>query len=341
MKDSQNININISPKSILVFFSLLGVLFLVFLIKDIVAIFLISVIVFIGLNPLVNKLANYKIPRSVSVISLYLMFFGLIVFMFYLITPQILNQVKDMSESLPSFVADLHESFDFVPEYNEFSVGFKNSFDDFANNFSSYIGDIFSVATRFFGILTSFVLILILVLYMTVAGDEIETFLKSIFPKSKSEKVARRIKMIQVKIGSWLRGQFILMLAVGSLSFIGLTILGVDYALTLAVLAGILEIIPLFGPLFSAIPAIFIGFTQSPTLALLVLALYVGIQQLENHLLVPKVMQKTTGLSPVVILLAVLIGGKLLGFLGIVLAVPLALVVSVFLEEVIEKNQTR
>ena len=341
MKDSKNISINISPKSILVFFSLLGALFLVFLIKDIIAIFLISAIIFIGLNPLVNKLATYKIPRSVSVISLYLMFFGLIGFMFYLITPQVLSQVKDMSESLPDFVSNLHENFDFVPEYNEFSVGLKDSLDDFANNFSSYIGDIFSVATRFFGILASFVLILVLVLYMTVAGDEIETFLKSIFPKSKSEKVAKKIKMIQVKIGSWLRGQFILMLVVGFLSFIGLTMLGVDYALTLAVLAGILEIIPFFGPVISAIPAIFIGFTQSPTLALLVLALYVGIQQLENHLLVPKVMQRTTGLSPVVVLLAILIGGKLLGFLGIVLAVPAALVVSVFLEEVIEKNQGR
>ena len=128
------------------------------------------------------------------------------------------------------------------------------------------------------------------------------------------------------------------MFAVGFLTFVGLRILGVKYALTLAVIAGILEIVPVIGPIISSIPAIIIGFTQSPFLGLLVLILYAVIQQSENHIIVPKVMQKTTGLSPVVIVISFLIGAKLLGLLGILLAVPIAVILSVFVDEFISKT---
>jgi len=132
--------------------------------------------------------------------------------------------------------------------------------------------------------------------------------------------------------------QIILMFAVGTLSFLGLWLLGVKFALTLAVIAGILELIPFIGPTISAIPAAFIGFTQSPFLGFAVIALYVVIQQFENHILVPKIMEKTTGISPVVVVLAILVGAKLLGFLGVLLAVPVAVILSVFVQEILDKN---
>ena len=115
--------------------------------------------------------------------------------------------------------------------------------------------------------------------------------------------------------------------------YVGLYFLHIPYALTLALLAGILEIIPVIGPIISAIPAILIALTLSPTTALLVTVFYILVQELENKLLVPKVMQLTVGLHPVTIIIVLLIGAKLMGILGILLAVPVTTMVYIILRE--------
>ncbi len=132
---------------------------------------------------------------------------------------------------------------------------------------------------------------------------------------------------IELKLGGWLRGQIILMLIIGISTYIGLTLLGVEYALALAVIAGILEIVPIIGPILSAIPALIVAFTVSPIAGFGVIGLYILIQQLENHLVVPKVMQKAVGFNPLVTIIVLMIGGNLLGLMGAILAIPIAIVV--------------
>jgi len=129
----------------------------------------------------------------------------------------------------------------------------------------------------------------------------------------------------------------VLMFAIFILTFLGLTVLGVPYALSLAIIAGLLEIIPYIGPMLSAIPAIIIAFTVSPLTGFLVLVLYVLIQQFENHIIVPQVMRRAVGLHPVAVILALLIGFKLGGVLGAILAVPVATAISVFVGDLFEK----
>ena len=148
----------------------------------------------------------------------------------------------------------------------------------------------------------------------------------------------RLITRIQHKLGLWLKGQLILSLIIFGLVFIGLSIIGVEYALLLAFVAGVFEIIPFLGPTLAAIPAAFFGFTQSPVLGLLVIALYVLIQQLENHVIVPKVMSKSVGLNPLIVIVAFLVGAKIGGFIGVLLAVPVATAISVFLSDFFEKR---
>ena len=128
----------------------------------------------------------------------------------------------------------------------------------------------------------------------------------------------------------WLRGQLILVLIIGALSFIGLTILQVKYALVLAMIAGISELIPYVGPIIGAIPAVFLASSQSLFKAGLVIILYVVIQQLENQIIVPKVMQRSVGLSPLVIIIVMLIGARLAGVVGLLLAVPTATIATIF-----------
>ncbi|OGL88417.1 hypothetical protein A3I42_00040 [Candidatus Uhrbacteria bacterium RIFCSPLOWO2_02_FULL_49_11] len=188
--------------------------------------------------------------------------------------------------------------------------------------------------------MVSFFIILVLTFYMVVDEDGIMRFLQVITPENIHKDVTALTVKIQNKIGLWLRGQLILMLVIGVLTFIGLTIIGVPYALVLALVAGITEIIPYAGPVIGSIPAIFIAFTISPTMGLWTVLLYVLIQQAENHLLVPKIMQKTTGLNPIIVILAVLIGARLSGVIGALLAVPIASAIEVLIHEHFDHKTT-
>lgn len=160
--------------------------------------------------------------------------------------------------------------------------------------------------------------------------------MRSVVPTKYQPYFTHLANRMQMKIGKWLRGQLFLSLIIFLLSWLGLSVLGVKYALVLAVFAGVTELIPYFGPFIGGVPAVLIAFTQSPTLAILVIVLYVVIQLIENHVLVPKVMQKAVGLNPVVTIIVILIGAKLAGILGIILAVPVTTALGVAAKDLIE-----
>ena len=149
-------------------------------------------------------------------------------------------------------------------------------------------------------------------------------------------RASRIMIRIEEKLGSWLRGQIVLSFIIGGLVYIALAIPGVPFALPLAIIAGILEVVPVIGPIISAIPAILIAFTSSPILAAYVAIAFFVIQQLENSLIVPQVMNKAVGLNPLIVILAVAIGGKLLGISGALLAVPITVVIQILIEDVLK-----
>ena len=150
----------------------------------------------------------------------------------------------------------------------------------------------------------------------------------------------RIIKKVEFKLGKWFVGQLALGFIVGLLSYIGLTILGIPHPLILAIIAGTMELVPYIGPTLASIPAIIFAFTVSPLLAALTLVLYFLIQQFENYLIVPKVMEKSVGLHPVIIIIAMLIGGQLAGILGVILAIPVTTIASIILEEFYGKKKS-
>jgi predicted PurR-regulated permease PerM len=180
-----------------------------------------------------------------------------------------------------------------------------------------------------FGGVLSFVLILVFSFYFAMQEKGIEEFLAIITPAEYEKYVVGLWHRTQRKIGLWMQGQLILGLIVGILVYLGLTLIGVEHALVLAVLAGLFEIIPVFGPTLSAIPAVAIGFSGGGVgIGLFVVALYVIIQQFENHLIYPLVVTKVVGVPPLLVILALIIGAQVAGFLGILLAVPIAAAVQ-------------
>ena len=180
----------------------------------------------------------------------------------------------------------------------------------------------------------AFITVLVISFYLVSSKEKgMKDFIRSIVPASRQDQVLGLVIKIQKKMGLWVLGQFILSLVIFVFTFIGLTILGVKYALVLALFAGLLEVIPYIGPTLSAVPALFFAFIQNPALALGVLILYILVQKSESYVLVPKIMEKTIGTSPLVVLVALLIGFKLAGVVGLLLAVPLAGAIMVVIDE--------
>lgn len=328
--------INISTLSILkvVFIGLL--LWLLWIIRDIVLLFLISIIISSAIDPVADFLRKRKIPRGLSVILVYILFLGLLSLVVFLMVPPITQQFQQISQT------DLYERFTSqIGVYQEnlthsdWGRALNDSIKEFAGNLG---GTLFQttkgVVTGIVGIIT----VLTISFYLTAEENGMKNFIKHLAPYKHQAYVTGLVNKIQRKVGSWVLGQLILSVVIFGLTFVGLTFLKVDYALVLALIAGILELIPYIGPFIAAIPAVLFAFLQNPPLALAVLILYVVIQQLENHVIVPVVMSRSVGLNPVLVILAILIGGTLAGIMGALIAIPVVSGLSVFVADMMEAN---
>jgi predicted PurR-regulated permease PerM len=173
-----------------------------------------------------------------------------------------------------------------------------------------------------FGGVFSVFTILIVAFYFLLYNEKLKHTIAGFFKKKDREDVYDVLGQVDDKLGRWFRGQLALGVVIGSMTFAALSILGLPFALPLAVLAGILEAIPTLGPVISGVPAVIVALTISPTLALLVVITYIVIQMLENNLIVPKIMQHAVGLNPVLVILGVMVGANLMGVLGALLSIP-------------------
>ena len=195
------------------------------------------------------------------------------------------------------------------------------------------------IISAIFGGLLSFVLIVVLSFYLLVQEDGVANFLRLITPIKHEKYVIDLWKRSQRKIGQWMQGQVLLGVIIAVLLYLGLTILGIKNALLLAVFAGFMEIIPVFGPILSAIPAILMAFVGGGfTSAILTMGLCTIVQQFENHLIYPLVVKKVVGVSPIIVILALIIGAKLAGFLGIILSVPMVSALMEFVDDIERKK---
>jgi len=172
--------------------------------------------------------------------------------------------------------------------------------------------------------------------YILIDMENLRRLFLGLFKREDQNKmVAGVLEEIQLRLGGWLRGQIVLMLVIGIGTYVGLSLLRLDYVLPLAIIAGFLEIVPILGPILSAVPSVVVGFAVSPLVGLGVLGWFILLQQLENNLIVPKVMQKSVGFNPLITMVVILIGAKLLGMAGALLAVPITLVVAIIIKNIL------
>jgi len=334
--DSQTINISLSA-ILRVVLVLLALVFL-YLIWDILIIVFVAIIIAAAINGPVSWLQRHKVPRLLGVIFIYLVLLLLLALIVTLIFPPLAEQVKQLATHFPEVMEKIGLSVQEWWGKYKLEGNLQTLLDTVGGKLDQAAGSVFGTIVDLFGGLVSAVIILVISFYLAVQEKGAKRFLVSLTPNDHQSYLADLIERIERKIGGWLRGQLLLMFIVGLLTYIGLYFLGVKYALTLALVAALLEIIPYIGPILAGIPAVILAFFQSPFLALLVILLYVVIQQLENYIIVPQVMKRAVGLNPVVIIIVMLIGAKLAGLLGIILSVPMAAAVAEFLKDLQKKE---
>ncbi|OQY64605.1 hypothetical protein B6D29_04815 [Microgenomates bacterium UTCPR1] len=313
--------VEISKKTIVFTTFFLLSLYFLWQIKSIVYSFLIAFIIAGALRPSVDYLEKKKLPRLIVSIIIYLLFFSILFTLISVILPPIVHEITFFIKSFPAILKSIPQ----ISSYVDMSLITRN-LPNLANDILGFVKNIFSnaifvISTLFFGF------------YLLVDKDFIEKILANFLENNTAKKIGHIISLAQKRAGIWFWGEIVLMVAVGILTYVGLIIIKVKYAVALAVLAGLLEIIPTFGPIISAVPAVLIGLSDSYTLALYCVILYFVVQQLENNIIVPIVMKKIIGVHPIITIVALMIGGKLAGVLGVILAVPTTIFIETILIE--------
>ena len=323
------------------------VLWALYLARNALLIIYISGLLAIGFGPVVRAIEHQtvvpvitrRLPRWLAILVVYIVIVGALTMVGLLVVPPLVDQAQELWTRIPRL---LERGQAFLIRYGLLThritleeavrgapASSGNAMDTVATAVTSVVGGLF-------GFLTIFVL----TFYLLLESDTLFAAFARLFPRGNRPRVKDAARKISTKVSAWLNGQLILAGTIGASAAVGLYLLGVPYFYVLALIAGFGEMIPVIGPILSAIPAVLVALSVSPKTALFVLIFFVVQQQIENHVLVPKVMSRQVGVSAVTVITALLIGGKLLGIPGAILAVPTAAILQVLFTEWMGKRET-
>ncbi len=303
---------------------------LIYTIRDVVAVILFSVIIASAVTPAANYLQKKNIPRTLGVFGIYLSAFLILGTVLYFIISPLSGELDNLSLTAPVYFDKINTFFkavrDTAPQYEQLIGTVQDGLLVLSDYLAHLAGNIFGATSKLFGGVVSAVFVIVISFYLSAQEHGINLFLRAITPKEHQSYVLGLWSRAQHKLGRWLQAQIVLSVMVGVLVYIGLAIFGVRHRVLLALIAAMLEIIPIFGPILAAIPAVFFGLLKSPVVALWIILVYTVVHQLENHVIVPNVMNRAIGLNPVVVIISILIGAELFGIPGIILSVPVAVI---------------
>lgn len=310
-------------------------------IRDVLGILFVALVLASALDPWVDRMERFRVPRGVTILSMYLLIIFVLSLVVYLIVPPLVLQFSEIVASLTAYGPQIDSFYQYVFQVPDVSIlaQIQSNISNFNQALTNFTSGVYSAVTGFVGTIAATIFVMVITFYMTIEEGGLKKFVRSIAPIQYQPYLVQKTNRIQEKMGAWLRGQLILMFIIFVVSFIGLFLLQVPYTLVLAFVAGLAEFVPFLGPVLASIPAIFFAYTDSPWKAVGVIILYFVLQQIENQVVVPKLMQKVVGLNPIVVILVMLIGAKVAGLIGILLAVPATTIVWIFLEDVFERKK--
>ena len=336
MADSSKVlQVQVTVGTIVKTLLVLGGFFLAYYLFDLILVILLSIVIASSIEPATRWFARYHVPRVLAVLTIYVLAF----FIFAVLVPvfvfPIISDLSSLTATLPAKISTLPLFADAPAMILAFTG--RLSISDIVNGITSSLASvphgISETAGVIFNSLFKFILVVVISFYLAVQPKGIESFLRLVAPLSREKYVLDLWQRSQKKIGMWMQGQLLLGLIMGVLVFLGLSIFQVEHALLLAILAALFEIIPFFGPVLAAVPAVAIAFSTSPTLGFMIVGLYVIMQQFENHLIYPLVVRKIVGVPPLLVILSLIVGAQVAGFIGLILAVPVATVLMEMLAD--------
>ncbi len=306
-----------------------------YLVRDALLLIYVAALVAIGFSPLVNSIERFprvRLPRWAAILVIYLLLIGILVAIGMLIVPPLVTQARELWQAIPDL---LHRGQQWLIDRGLLSseLSVREAVQQSPVGGSDAVGTVLGAFWGFVGGLFGVVTILILAFYLMVDSKSIVRTFVRLFPRAERERVRDACERVATKVSAWLAGQLLLAGIIGGSAAIGLWLLGVPYFYVLALIAGVGEMIPVVGPLLAAVPAIAVALSVSPATALFVAIFFLVQQQFENHVLVPKIMERQVGVSAVVVIVALIIGGSLLGIVGAILAVPTAAILQVLIQE--------
>ncbi len=339
----------ILARGILLVFGLIILTLLLRELRPLVVQFLLAVLLAAAATPVVDGLTSqnsaghrrWRPGRGLAAIAVFLAAVTLLVGAAVGIVVIVAADASSLATALPGYIAHVQdaliEAFGQHPELSGLVQGVLPSFEmllSAATGVAGQVPRLVGIVTQLFsGVLSAF-LTIILALYLTIDGDRLRRYPIQFLPPDRQAQALRVTENIGTRLGAWARGEVLLMTIIGALTWLAAVLIGVPYAAGLALIAGVGELIPTLGPILAGIPFVAIAFLSSPVQGLLALAAAVLIQQLENNLIVPRVMGQAVELHPVVVIGAILAGEQLLGVAGAVLAVPVAAALAVIIDEI-------
>jgi len=316
--------IEISQKTIIFTVGLLLSLWFLYQVRSIVFLFFVAFILMTAVNPLVKLANKIKIP---TILVMLLIYFGLIALVSTVIAslvPALVQQTKEVTLLVPTYMQNLGDMFN--TKFDPNVVG------GYLNSIPS---NLLKIAAGLFSNIINILALFFMSYYLVLERPKLHRYFMRFFTNHDAEiKAETLVNAVEQRVGGWIRGELILMSVIGVMTYVGLVLLGVPYALPLAVIAGLLELVPNLGPTIAAVPAFIIGLNVSPIIGVGTLILAVIIQQLENNIITPKIMQSATGTQPLVTILVLLAGFTLGGIQGAVLGMPVFLTIQTIIKSI-------
>ncbi|KKU52832.1 MAG: hypothetical protein A3H69_02215 [Candidatus Sungbacteria bacterium RIFCSPLOWO2_02_FULL_47_9] len=335
--------IDISYKVFVKFFLVVGTAVILYIVSDILVSVFFAVVIASAIEPAILWFKRYKVPRVLGVIIIYLTVLLIFTGIFLLLIPILVDEYRSFDSAIiATYQARLFSelrTLNNVPFFGFLSDNAELVIENGYTQIGQITGSAVGVASAIFGGLFSLIILAVVSFYLAAQEEGIENFLRLVTPLEYETYIIDLWTRSQIKMGQWLRAQLLLGVLIGVMVFISLTLLGVQYALLLAILAVMFEIIPIIGPILAAAPGVFMAFLQTPLLGLITVIVYFFIQQIESHLIVPVVMKRAIGLNPLVVIIALLVGAKLGGILGLLIAVPLASALVEFVVDIDKKKR--
>ncbi len=289
-----------------------------------------SLILFSAFDPIVDWFERKKLGRILGTILVYLFGLGLIVLAFVIIAPVFYREIIGVADLIPSY----SEKFLNYILGSKFADSINQVLLSYSDSIIKSGSAILSVFFNLVGGITAVLSTLLISFYLLIRKDGASELFKSFLPQSLSHSFILVWDKVRKRVGHWFLTQLLVSFLVGLSVYISLSLLGVKYSLVLGILAGILEIVPVVGPIFAGAISAFVALPQSLSLAIWVISIFIIIQQLESNVLIPLIMKKSVGINPALVIISILIGAKLAGIIGIVFAIPVMVLVEEVMREV-------